>query len=109
MAIFTVREYEKLAVDANGNPIPVGLEPAIATQVKTTSGSSQDLTAFNERTRYIFIGCDGIVNWIIDGTAVVGGAGRLAADEHIFLGVASGGRNDAGARTPLVISVINDT
>ena len=109
MSVFTVREYAKLATDANGNPIPVGLEPAVATQVKTTSGSSQDLTAFNNATRYILIGCDGIVNWIIDGTAVVGGAGRLAADEHMFLGVQSGGRNDAGARTPLVISVIDDT
>ena len=109
MSVFTVREYDNLATDANGNPIPVGLEPAIATQALTTSGSSQDLTAFNERTRYILIGCDGIANWVINGTAVVGGAGRLAASEHMFLGVAPGGRDDTGARTPLIISVIDDT
>lgn len=109
MSVFSVREYEKLATDANGNPIPAGIEPAIATQVKTTSAASQDLTAFNERTRYILIGCDGTVNWIIDGTAVAGGAGRLAANEHMFLGVASGGSDALGTRTPLVISVIDDT
>ena len=109
MPVFTVREYDKLATDANGHPIPVGVEPAIATQIKTTSPASQDLDAFNKDTRYILIGCNGIVNWVIDGTAVLLGAGRLAADEHMFLGIQSGGRDDAGVRTPLVISVIDDT
>ena len=68
-----------------------GVEPAIATQTKTTSASDQALTAFNVRTRYILIGCDGIVNWAIDTAAAAGAAGRLAADEHMFLGVESGG------------------
>lgn len=111
MPIFTLREYDKLALDANGNPIPVGLEPAVATQTKTTSGSSQNLNAFNEKTRYILIGVDTArVNWVIAAspTAVVGGAGRLASDEHMFFGIESGGRDDAGARTPLTIAVIDD-
>ncbi len=109
MSVFSVREYVNLATDANGHSIPVGLEPAIATQKITTSGTSQDLSAFNEATRYILIGSDGIVNWVIDGTAVAGNAGRLAADEHMFLGVRAGGRDAGGVRTPLVISVIDDT
>ena len=111
MPIFTVREYDKLATDANGIPIPVGLEPAVATQVKTTGVSSGSLSAFNNKTRYILIGVDTArVNWIIAAspTAVVGGAGRLAADEHMFFGVESGGRDDAGLRTPLTIAVIDD-
>ncbi len=104
MSIFTLREYDALAKDANGHGIPVGLEPAIATQTLNTSGASQSLTAFQTRTRFILIGCDGIVNWNIGDSpvALVGGAGRLAADEHIFFGV-------AGLKTPLVLAVIDDT
>lgn len=104
MSVFTVREYDALAKDANGHGIPAGQEPAIATQVITTSGVSQDLNAFQERTRFILIGCDGICNWAIGAspTAAAGDAGRLAADEHLFFGV-------AGSKTPLVISVIDDT
>ncbi len=101
MAIFTIREYSRLAKDVNGYAIPVGEEPAIATQVKTTSGASQNLTAFHELTRFILIGCDGICNWTVGATptAVVGGAGRLAADEHMFFGVAPQNK----------IAVIDDT
>lgn len=104
MPVFTLREYDRLAKDANGHGIPVGLEPAVATQVITTSGVSQDLAAFQESTRFILIGCDGICNWAIDAnpTAVAGGAGRLAADEHLFFGV-------AGLKTPFVLAVIDDT
>lgn len=109
MSIFTVREYVNVATDANGNPLPVGLEPALTTQVKTTSGANQDLAAFQPETRYIEISCNGIVNWVINGTAAVGAAGRLPADVSKFYGVQSGGRDDAGNRTPLVISVIDDT
>ncbi len=104
MSIFSVREYARLAKDSNGHGIPVGEEPAIATQVITTSGVSQNLSAFQESTRFILIGCDGICNWAIGTapTAAVGAAGRLAADEHLFLGV-------AGLKAPLKIAVINDT
>ena len=108
MAIFTVREYTDLAKDSHGHEIPVGVEPAIATQVITTSGTSQALAVFNEKTKFILIAGDAQMNWVVDGTAVVGGAGKLPAGVFLFMGVASGGRNDAGVRTPLAISVIDD-
>ncbi len=105
---FSVREYAELAKDSHGHEIPVGVEPAVATQTIVPSATSQALTAFNENTKFILISGDVPVNWVIDGTAVVDGPGRLPADVFLFMGVASGGKNDAGVRTPLAISVIDD-
>ncbi len=110
MGLFIIREYDKLAVDANGHEIPVGLEPALATQVVATSGTSASSAVFNVKTRYILIMGSGIMNYLVAaaGPAVIQLAGRLPADVFLFMGVASGGKNDAGVRTPLLISVIDD-
>ena len=111
MAVVTLREYVNMARDANGNVLPAGEEPAVATQTKSSSGTSADFSALNARTRFVLLSTDGIVNWAIGAspTAATGAAGRLAADEKLFIGVESGGKDDAGAKTPLVIAIITDT
>lgn len=109
MGLFCIREYDKLAVDANGHEIPVGLEPAVASQVVATSGTSASSAVFNVKTRYILIHGDGVMNFLVGGApAVAQTAGRLPAEMMMFFGVASGGKNDAGVRTPLLISVVDD-
>ncbi len=107
----TLREYVNMARDANGNVLPAGEEPAIATQSKTPIGTTANFSALNENTRFVLLSTKSIVNWAIAAspTAVVGGAGRLAADEKLYIGVQPGGRSAAGARTPLVIAIIIDT
>ena len=110
--IVGIREYERQARDANGEVLPAGEEPAIvATAVTATATSAQH--TFNVATRFVLIHSENIINWEITGdknpTAVVAGAGRMAAEEKQFLGLATGGRNDAGTLTPLKIAIIIDT
>ncbi len=107
----TLREYVNMARDANGNVLPAGEEPAVATQTKLSTGTSANFSALNEQTHFVLLSTDGIVNWAIGAspTAATGAAGRLAADEKLFIGVLPGGRTAAGARTPLKIAIITDS
>ena len=67
----------------------------------------------NAQTRFCLIHSENIINWamVADGnpTAIVAGAGRMAAEEKQFLGIASGGRDDAGLATPQKIAIIIDS
>lgn len=110
--IVGIREYINQARDANGQVMPAGEEPAIAATALTATATSAQHT-FNAQTRFILIHSEDLINWEMtaDGnpTAVVAGAGRMGSEEKQFLGVASGGRNDAGAKTPQKIAIIIDT
>lgn len=110
--IVGVREYLNQARDARGNVLPVGEEPALVATAITATGTSAQHT-FNAETRFAFIHTENIMNWAMTAdhnpTAVVGGAGRLAAEESIFLGIAPGGRDADGAVSPLKIAIIIDT
>ena len=57
MSIAYITEYEDVALDGRGNVVPVGQEPAVATQVVTFSTSTAS-TAFNNRTRFVRITSD---------------------------------------------------
>lgn len=110
--IVGIREYVRQARDGNGHVLPAGEEPAIVATAITATGTSAQHT-FNVKTRFFLIHSENIINWEItaDGnpTAVIAGAGRMAAEEKQFLGLATGGRDDAGAATPLKIAIIIDT
>ncbi|MCK5505545.1 MAG: hypothetical protein KAJ10_10305 [Thermodesulfovibrionia bacterium] len=58
MSILYITEYEKLAVDADGNIIPVGQEPAITTQAVSFTTTTPS-AAFNTRTRFVRLTSDG--------------------------------------------------
>ena len=95
----TVHEYLSMAMDGRGYPVPVGQEPAIATQTNLSDGTSDPFTAFDARTTFIMVKTDGIVS-IRFGTsqgstpvAVVkttAGNLRMAADETLYFGVHGG-------------------
>ena len=110
--IVGIREYVRQGRDANGHVLPAGEEPAIAATAVTATGTSAQHT-FNVKTRFFLIHTEDIINIAItaDGnpTATVAGAGRMQAEEKQFLGLASGGRNDAGVATPLKMAIIIDT
>ena len=116
--IFQIREYINQAKDQNGHVLPAGEEPAIATQAKLSTGTTAQMSALNERTRFVLIsngptGAHTGVAWEIGAnpTAVAAaglGKATLAAGEKQFLGVQSGGRDAVGARTPLLFAIIND-
>lgn len=110
--IVGIREYVRQARDANGHVLPAGEEPAIAATALTATVTSAQHT-FDVKTKFFLIHSENIINWEItaDGnpTAVISGAGRMSSEEKQFLGLASGGRDDAGAATPLKIAIIIDT
>ncbi len=90
MASFWIREYARVARDANGNPLAAPEEPAITDQQVTISGNHAQSNAFNAATRFVFVSSDSISSYLVgsDPTAVVGGAGRLIAGGNFFFGVA---------------------
>ena len=110
--IVGVREYINQARDGHGNVLPVGEEPALVATILTATGTSAQHT-FQANTRFCLIHTENIINWAMTAdhnpTAVVAGAGRLAAEESIFLGIAPGGKDAAGAATPFKIAIIIDT
>ncbi len=95
----TVHEYEKMATDALGEPVPVGQEPSIAAQTKLADATSDPFTAFNALTTFVMVKAEGIVSIRFGDkagstpTAVVNGAAgnlRMAADETLYFGVVGG-------------------
>ena len=110
--IVGVREYINQAVDGHGNVLPVGEEPALVATILTATGTSAQHT-FNSATKFVFIHTENILNWAMTAdhnpTAVIAGAGRLAAEESIFLGIAPPGRDADGAVSPQKIAIIIDT
>ena len=57
MAVLHVQEYRELAQDAKGYTIQAGKEPALATQAKTLSGSTQS-DAFQVHTQFVRVVSD---------------------------------------------------
>lgn len=107
-----IREYTNQARDGLGNVLPAGEEPAlVATAVTATATSAQH--TFNARTRFCLLLTEGIINFEMTAdknpTAVLAGAGRLVAGSQLFLGVATGGKDNAGVATPQKIAIIIDT
>lgn len=92
MAKIHIREYEKQAVDAWGNDVAVGEEPALATQSLDITSSVVTSAAFNARTRFIRIHNDSICQIDVGSSPSPsqGGAGRLPADTIEYLGVQVG-------------------
>lgn len=87
MARLSIREYEQISAVARGI-VPVGEEPAIASQSLTISGSSGASAAFQQRTRFVRVHTD--INCSLDwGTAPVAVAGScdMVAGQTEYFGV----------------------
>jgi hypothetical protein len=90
MALF-VTEYASLASDTFSTGIAAALEPALAEQAITISGTSAASAAFNTRTCFVMLHAQEAVclKWGTAPTAVTT-AQRMAAGETRFVGVPPG-------------------
>lgn len=81
----SIREYEHLSAVARG-VVPVGEEPAVASQSFTVTGASQQSAAFNEKTRFVRIhtGVDISLDWGTNPTAVAGECDMVAGQTEYF-------------------------
>ena len=90
MSVAYIAEYAELAKDELGNIVPVGKEPAIATQTvsfTTTTASA----AFNKLTRFIRISVDTEAHFIVAGTPVATTSHpQIMADTVEYFGVEGG-------------------
>jgi hypothetical protein len=86
-----ITEYRDLARDTGSNFIAAGMEPSVAEQSLTLSGTSAPSAAFNEQTSFVMIHAQEAccLRW---GTAPVAlvSVQRMAAGETRFVGVPAG-------------------
>lgn len=86
----SIREYEHINAVASGI-VPVGQEPAIASQTVAIGGTSAQSSAFNARTRFVRIHTD-VACSLEFGTnpTAVAGACDLAANQTEYFGLIPG-------------------
>lgn len=91
MAICDFTEYEDLSVDAHGNIIPVGLEPATANNPVAIGGASVQSAVFNARTKFVRVHADAAcrVEIGVNPTAVADVSKRIGANGTEYFGVAT--------------------
>ena len=87
----SVTEYATLCV-VDGQPVPVGQEPALARQQVTFTGTAGTSAAFNTQTRFVRIFVDGVAALEFGSapTAVTSTGSRAAAASTEFYGVIPG-------------------
>lgn len=78
MATLYITEYERMATDADGRPMPVAGREIIAHQTRSLSSSSAQSSAFNARTKYVRLFTD-------TACFVLFGANPTATTSHIPL------------------------
>lgn len=92
MSVLYISEYVDAPLVNPGQAIPVGIEPAVAQQHFTVSGTSAQSALFNAKTKFVRIHTDGIVSlkFGTNPTAVTTEL-RLAANQTEYFGVPEGG------------------
>lgn len=90
MALF-LTEYRDLARDTGSNFLAAGMEPSIAEQAMTVTGTTAQSTAFNAQTSYVMVHAQEAVclAWGTNPTATTVKQ-RMAAGETRFVGVPCG-------------------
>lgn len=86
-----ISEYGRQGLDVHAQTIAAPEEPPLATQVMTTSGTSQQSAPFNEKTNLIRVHTDGIVSISIgpDPTATLDSP-RMAAGQTEYFSIRPG-------------------
>jgi hypothetical protein len=84
-------EYRDLARDTNNRDIAVAMEPSVAEQALTVSGSSSQSAAFNAQTSYVMVHAQeaACLAWGTNPTATTSKQ-RIGANETRFVGVPMG-------------------
>ncbi|MGI9507333.1 MAG: hypothetical protein ACR2RE_30185 [Geminicoccaceae bacterium] len=102
MAILHIAEYTELARDGNGNVMPVGKEPAIATQeVDFTAGEAKS-SAFQDATTLVRLFSDTAGHFLVGAapTATTAQDVPIAANAAEYFGVSP--RSVAGLKISIV-------
>jgi hypothetical protein len=99
-----VTEYVDV-MQQQGGMVPIGVEPALATQVVDYTAAHAESTALNTRTRFVRVHVDSISSnkFSLAGTAATTSDKRMAAGATEYFGV---GDNHAAG---LIISFITNT
>ena len=63
MAILYISEYLNMARDQHWQSVPVGEEPAIASQIVAIGGASVQSNPLNAKTRFVRLHCDAICSY----------------------------------------------
>ena len=102
MATLSIVEYERAALDMYGRPLPVPVEPPLASQDLAIGGTSAQCVAFNARTRFVRIATDTACSVLFgtDPTAVAA-SGRLPAGMVEFRGLPA--HDEPGRPTKLAV------
>lgn len=92
MAIMYITEYARLAKDSAGRQTLTPLEPAIATQYISFTGTAGQSAALNADTAFVCVHVDTNANVLFgtNPTAVDGQSPRLAAGVDKYFGVKPG-------------------
>lgn len=92
MASLYITQYSKLGMDPNGQDVQAGLEPYVAYEKLTYTGTAAASAAFNAQTRFVRLHSDGIFSYRITaaGTAATTGDARVAANATEFIAVEPG-------------------
>ena len=85
MARLSIREYEHLSAVARG-VVPVGEEPAVASQTLIIGATSVPSNPFNQRTRFVRIHADVncSLNWAVAPVAAPGSCNMVGGQTEYF-------------------------
>lgn len=99
MATLYLTQYDQLAKEEYGPPVPTGQEPSLGDSVLAISGANEVSPTLHPRTRFVMVHTDVVchIAFGTDPTATTSNR-RLPADSTIFYGV--------GPETKLKIAVI---
>ena len=91
MAVLYITEYARVAADPNGD-LAMSLEPPVAEQTISITGSSTQSNAFNTATKFVRLHTD-VVCSVLFGLSptVTTSSGRMAANQTEYRGVPQGG------------------
>lgn len=91
MAVLFITEYAGVALDANGLPMQMPMEPPLAEQTVAIGGASVQSSAFHKDTTFVRLHTDVVcsVKFGTDPTATTSTA-RMAAGSTEFKGVPKG-------------------
>jgi len=88
MATLYITEYDRLAKEDYGPPVPTGMEPSLGDQTVAIGATSTTSAALNTKTRFVMIHTDTICHIAFATTPTATTSNRrLPADSTIFYGV----------------------
>jgi len=90
MAVLYITEYARIATDPDGN-LAMSLEPPMAEQTVSITGSSTQSSAFQTATKYVRLHTDAICSVLLgQNPTALSTSGRMAANQTEYRSVPQG-------------------